>query len=709
MLFNELIIKDFLSFKGLNKIKFPTVNKNESSLILILAANNSGKTNILRALRFLLYGDLLGLQQEKHKLINSNARNEAKSEIQAFVEATINFDNKLLTFRRTIYAIKSGTNCNVNKVVLGTIIHESRGDKFYVDEGRIQRNIELLVPRELFDYFYFQGEELAKQLMEGSNRSGISSGIYELLHLDDWKRAAENVALVKQKYLTELKALESSNKEYKRVLDSYEQFLASQKNLEDNLIKAQSSEKLIEERLNTISYELIQISEGQPNQQRTDLLRKCQSEEQNINREIDNLDMQICKAIGDSKGIVFLSEAFDSVSIVLKKMQDENLLPADITDGFVERLLKKEICICGRSLHADCDQEARSHVEEYRNKALSEELNSGLLNLLNNLEANAKYGYLKKIASIRDALNSDSDKRRNCIVKQHDLKQRISELVKELSDPRLGEIARLVKEQKELSSQKEQTRNRIFQLVRDLNIAKKKVADLSIELKKLSAKSNMKEEQTIQQCHLYAKNLEEIIKRSIESLKHSFYEIMQASVSECYNSVVTDDTKASIHRETLLPSIVSPQGEIVKTIGGGQRQLLVMTHIISLCQLRKELHRQLNDFGIHVGKLDDQSFFFDSIFAPTDDEYSKRIAQLLYGKARQVLLLLASQQWHDNIRNVVEPQVDKLYRIVLNTAKTDLKEEDYVVKFKNKRIPLINLLNHNQSNDGAFSQIEEIR
>jgi len=208
VLFNELIIKDFLSFKGLNKIKLPTVNKNESSLILILAANNSGKTNILRALRFLLYGDLLGLQQEKHKLINSNARNEAKSEIQAFVEATINFDNKLLTFRRTIYAIKSGTNCNVNKVVLGTIIHESRGDKFYVDEGRIQRNIELLVPRELFDYFYFQGEELAKQLMEGSNRSGISSGIYELLHLDDWKRAAENVALVKQKYLTELKALE---------------------------------------------------------------------------------------------------------------------------------------------------------------------------------------------------------------------------------------------------------------------------------------------------------------------------------------------------------------------------------------------------------------------------------------------------------------------------------------------------------------------
>ena len=173
MLFKELIIKDFLSFKGLNAIKFPTVAINDSSLVLILAANNSGKTNILKSLRFLLYGDLLGLQQEKYKLINSVARNEGKSEIQAFVEATIDINNQMTTFRRTIHAIKSSNNYTVDKIVLGHVHHEPKGDKFYVDEGKIQRTIEMLVPKELFDYFYFQGEELAKQLMEGSNTRGI--------------------------------------------------------------------------------------------------------------------------------------------------------------------------------------------------------------------------------------------------------------------------------------------------------------------------------------------------------------------------------------------------------------------------------------------------------------------------------------------------------------------------------------------------------
>jgi DNA sulfur modification protein DndD len=709
VLFKELIIKDFLSFKGVNKIIFPKVDTNESSIVLVLAANNSGKTNILKALRFLLYGHLADLDHEKYKLINSSARNEDNSVILAFVEATIGVDNEFITFRRVINAIKTSNGYKVEGIVLESVVHNPTGDKFSIDGGSIQRKIEMLVPKELFDYFYFQGEELAKQLMEGTNRRDISNGIFELLHLDDWKRAAENVATVKEKYLIAFNAMESISKEYGRVKDTYAIFLAKQEKANNNLNEELSSKKQAEVDFDNISYKLVQISQGRPNQQRTDLLRKYQSEQQSNNREIDNLDMKIFKTIGDSKGVVFLSSAFDSVGVVLKKMKEENLLPADISDGFVDRLLQKEICICGRPLHADVDQDARSRVEEYRNRSLSEELNSGLLKLLNNLETNYQYGYLKKIAGVKESLRVLISNREKCIARQYDLIQNINELVKELSDPRLGEIAELVKKQREQLRKKEEIQNKIEQLHNELAIYKKKLAELSAELKKLSSDPHMREAQTLHDCYLYANNLEEMLKRSIESLRTSFHEIMQSSVKGYYDEVVTDDTKASIHKESLLPSVISPQGEIVKNIGGGQRQLLVITHIIALCQLRKELHRQLNEFDIFVGKIDDQSFFFDSIFAPTDDVYSKNIAKLLHGKARQVLLLLASQQWHDNIRDVLEPQIDKVYRILLNTTKTDLPEKDYIVKFKNTKIPLVNIISDNQHGHIAFSNIEEIK
>lgn len=710
MLFKELKIKDFLSFKGLNKIVFPNVEKSDSSLVLVLAANNSGKTNMLKALQFLLYGDTLGLQQEKTKLINNVSLNEAKSDIHAWVEATIIDDNVPLTIRRELYAIRSGKHFSVNQMTLCKIIHEPKGDKFITDEGAIQRKIEMLVPRELFDYFYFQGEELAKQLMTGTSKTNISSGIFKLLHVDDWNQAMANVSTVKQAFLNNLKSLDSANREYKIKLESYENFENKEKDCAEELRKTISQKETVKEELENIYHRLKKISDGKPKQQRTDLLRKYRSELSSIQSDINNYDAQICKEIGDSKGVFFLSGAFESVNKVLKKMQGENLLPADLTDGFVERLLRNQHCICGRPLHPKTDKEACEYVSEYRKRSLSADLNSGLLELLGNLDANANFSYLKKMLDAKKSLNTLIEKRDKCIVNGYKLTEEIQALETELSDPVLGEIAELVEKQKEFSDREARLQSKIHQLDRDLMIHKKKTAELAQELKKLAKTSpHMKEEQIIQKCHTMAKNLEELIRKSREDLRNSFYHIMQSSVSEYYDNVVTDNTKAFIDKESLLPAIQNPQGEVVKHIGGGQRQLLVMTHIISLCKLRKELHQQLNDFGIIVGKLDDQSFFFDSIFAPTDDVYSRRIAELLCGKARQVVLLLASQQWHDNIRNAIEPYVDRAYRILLNTQNTALKNEEYMVKYNKQNISLINLIKDEKDSKGAFSNIEEIR
>ena len=55
MLIERLRFKDFLVFRGDQQLVFSF--KKGRNLTLVLAPNNTGKTSIIRALEFLLYGE----------------------------------------------------------------------------------------------------------------------------------------------------------------------------------------------------------------------------------------------------------------------------------------------------------------------------------------------------------------------------------------------------------------------------------------------------------------------------------------------------------------------------------------------------------------------------------------------------------------------------------------------------------------------------
>jgi len=108
MLFRELIYRDFIPFKGENKIAFPAPG-DKTSLVVILAPSNAGKTSVIRALKFLLYGELWGENENTaHGLINkaTMAELQAPAQIEAWVQATIEVAGKSRTVRRRIEARK---------------------------------------------------------------------------------------------------------------------------------------------------------------------------------------------------------------------------------------------------------------------------------------------------------------------------------------------------------------------------------------------------------------------------------------------------------------------------------------------------------------------------------------------------------------------------------------------------------------------------
>jgi hypothetical protein len=165
---------------------------------------------------------------------------------------------------------------------------------------------------------------------------------------------------------------------------------------------------------------------------------------------------------------------------------------------------------------------------------------------------------------------------------------------------------------------------------------------------------------------------------------HAFHRKLQKSISSYYNPVVADNTKAIVDDRTLLPA-VEADGQIRKNIGGSQRQLLVLSHIVSLSHLRQWLYAELANVGIKLGTLDEQTFMLDSIFGPLADNYRRECARFIPGKVKQLVLMATSDQWDDIVREEIEPHVTKAYRLIKSTTNEDIVNGEKPTLFRGQK------------------------
>lgn len=695
-------------FKGVNRITFPSPDKFESSLVLVLAPNSGGKTSVIRALEFLLYG---GLRREMagamDDLINKSYVKSApmNSLMESWVQAKIEIAGQAVTIRRRIEVRRTPSLSNP-KVVLEQIVHSRIGDVYKADEGRIQRTLDHLVPKSLFDYFYFQGETLAQQLIQGGGDQAIPEGLATLLHEDKWEDAIQTVDKVRRKFSSEIQELTSASREYKKLDSAREQVKerihtaqAAINSYQDQQTQAKIDYDAAEEQIRALGTD-------QAHQTITAELNRKRIEAKSADVKFTQLEGKISTLVAESKGFPFFRDAFEPALKHLEQMKQENFLPADVTDGFVSRLLSSTHCICGRPLTPETEyQVERSCIEDYRKRTLTADLNTGLLSLLNQLDHKIRQNLYRQIDTIRTEGLALLDDRGNTIVQQYE----IAEDIKGLEDRREKSNIDAIVQQQAKQRDAHQRLNRAGVEMKELAINIKNLEaqekQLKRDLEDMGRRGAGEQLIKLNIMRERADALQHLIEESLSHLKSSFHTLLQRSVAKYYDPKANDNSQAFIDPKTLLPSI-RRNGKVLHALGGGQRQMLVLAHIISLAELRRDLHTQLDDLGIMTGRLDDQSFFLDSIFAPCDPAYARDVAAFLPGKARQMVLLVAKQQWYQEIQSEIEPHVQKVFVMRLHSNNQDRPPAEYVFPFKGKRLDLFTRI---PADEEPYSVIEEAK
>ena len=675
MLIKKLTIDNWASFHGTNTINL--MPNEDENIVLILASNNSGKTNIIRAIKFLFYG-YIPENAEDHTVLNNLAFEKLNvNDLEtASVDAKINHGNKAITIRRrvTVERLESGKRKTIENS-MQLIEHAANTDQVIEDLDLIKDKINKIIPLGLFDYLFMRGEELRESLEQGAQE--LADGIATIIQRKKWEQAEKAVMYSIRQIDTKLTKLSEIDNELKQAQEKESRLKGY---LEKDKIKYN---KIIAE-IDALTNELNKIENDLKNytfEKNDD--QKLNKERSTIKKDIENterkakeLDKEKRESIGESRGLCFIKGAFEPACETLSKLNAENLLPPDITPGFINRLCSKGKCICGEQLLEGT--RSYDNVQNYLINSISKNLSMDLTRVHSLLE-DTKYGYANRIKETNKKFSQIDKDKRNLVGNEMRLNAKLENVEKDLRDLKSKGYERYksdLDKQKQLQRTYEEAIINRTQIEGDIEKCKFEWGQAERKLKLITKQKGNTEFKELMRKKEKANSLLTLINSTWDMLKKSFHKPLLDELRQKYDSNVTDNTKADVDPITLRPYIIQNDNRVVFK-GGGQGQLLTIGYVLALTKLKNLLNDTLNAMGLKAYKRGDQCLFMDSILAPTDQTYRRIISAFLANSgSRQVVLLLTQEQWGSEVRQGLENYVDVCYKILFRRDKIDPNDEE---------------------------------
>lgn len=367
----KLLRAQFQNFRLLRDLELKFSDDPDKRLTVIRAENETGKTTILNALQWALFGDeALPNKGKDYRLhpIDWSANENRRVPIVVTVEFEVVTSHRGTETRRRYRVIRTAyEELNQNQWLrgqssislyrftdTGTVPLESP-ESFIVDE----------FPPELRDVFFTDGDRALSYIEADANvkskRDKVQKAIRALLGLGIVENAIKHVSKTAQEVNKAARSLDC-NQDLNHVTTMIADLEEQVEELDEKIKDADSQfiafdEKLVEiER--AISAALVKGDKEQ-----------LENELQRVNKEIEQLDQRILAAEKEHSALFksqnlasdLLSPVLKNAATILEKMHDTGKIP-NTTIPVLEERLRAEICICGETIN-DCDKDSKRRKE----------------------------------------------------------------------------------------------------------------------------------------------------------------------------------------------------------------------------------------------------------------------------------------------------------------------------------------------------------
>lgn len=188
MIINNVKLCNFGSFE--NEVEFDlTVNDKDKNIILIGGRNGSGKTTLFTGIRLALYGYLsFGYQSANSsyftsikKLINKNSL--GKKDVISYIFIDFNLDEEREISNYQILRKWNYENKKLSETYSvtrnGSVLNEDQIMSF-------ESYLKSLIPPQLFDLFFFDGEKISDFFLEGNSAKNLKDAFLVLCGYDSF-------------------------------------------------------------------------------------------------------------------------------------------------------------------------------------------------------------------------------------------------------------------------------------------------------------------------------------------------------------------------------------------------------------------------------------------------------------------------------------------------------------------------------------------
>ena len=683
MKLSHLYLKDFRQFLGEHKVLF--ADDDTKNVTVFHGFNGSGKTALLNAFIWVLYGQTTPDLEEPNRMFNeaAGAALAPGGNSEFFVEVKFSdYQGEVYVARRTAIVKRSDDGKIVQlpgELLLG--VHRKSGEYQKLDAAQLYVNRHL--PESLYPFFFFNGERVEK--LAGKNAyDQVESGVKTLLNVEIFERAVDHLRGTVTKELSkELKAFgdtELSDKIAEREkLENDRTIVINQLTMEkSNVARCEEEVEKIDQKQQSIVH-LSALIERRGGVEKQIISTKA---------EIAGCEEDLKKVLSTTGYLAFADGVLAKTQELVAEARQRGDLPAKLKPQFVDDLLTEAKCICGRSIEKGSAEDAA--LREWRKQTGLAELQEAIL-----LTSGAVGVLQSRRSDFYERVDGIRQRQDQLIALRLALRDQRAEVKDQIGERSLDEESVALEEQRSKAmGEKTESQHRGKELEAQRNEIEKHLTECmrveaALELQDEKAKVVKGQLESVQRV---AAALDEICELQKQEVRKS----LDSQVSDIWTDAAVKDYKASVSQDFRLELHKQVRGKTQPVHGAstGEKQVLALSFVGALVRRAKKNAERSKDSknttNLIVG--DNYPLVMDSPFGSLEPDYQKKIAEWIPTLASQVVVMVSRSQWSSQIDNAFRGRIGKEYILELHTPKEGTaqvikildKERPYVVETNNQ-------------------------
>ena len=653
----SLYVSNFRQFESIDgepqKIDF--AGAGEKNVTAIYGTNGAGKSGLLNAFTWVLFGKTTKALKHPWNLVNQRALKAAPvgSMVKAIVrldfKAKVNGQQVVHRLERSVEYQAPGilsSNPESDPAPLGRAIltynRPGMGTTVTEDPTEIKQHILQIIPEELFQYFFIDGERIAN-LTKPENEEDVRHAVEVFVGLQELERGSTHLREAADTFDKEVLAHEKNNNQLKLLLEKKKSIESTIKQHEDGISNDKATVVEIEKDIKAITDNLEQ-NKG---------TRLIEEERKTIHSKIEAaLDKQkvteseLFREILQKGWSTFGLEGaryFLETNIELRKKGD---LPYRIRRPFIQELIDRLSCICGRNLDINNTSPEHRNEVELALKTLNAELEKPDLSTIQNqlfgattaaVEVNRERTDLQSLISAKNNILSDLSAKIEQLRAEYETK---TKSLRETEDAR-----ELVARRETLETKLKDKIGQIAIGKANLDREKNNLTKVETELETLEVTSDagMLARTRATACRKVASAMA----CYLENEKQEVRSKLEKRIRQIFQKFsITGYTPKVSEGYTL--SLVERIGdhEVIVSDSTGEGQTLSLAFITGVAEAATE-RRKDEVFSIVI----------DSQFGALDNNYHRRIGTTLPTCVGQVVLIQTKTQWSEEMRSALKNRI----------------------------------------------------